>query len=169
MRVGRMAAERRRRGHHGDTWAAASAGDSTGFADAGPTVTIHVALEFRQRRGRKALVAPDGADQEPPTVPHSSTPTRNEVGPAVRILSRAFRWRRLLESGAFATVHEIATAEKINPSYVSRVLRLTVLAPEVIESIVSDVEDDGLQLERLMRPFPIPWQHQLFSSYPIAL
>ena len=49
---------------------------------------------------------------------------------------RAFRWRKLLETGAFATVEELAAAEKINPSYVSRVLRLTLLGPDIVEAIL---------------------------------
>lgn len=169
MSAERMAAERQQSGHRGDTGAVASARDSTGRAHAGPTVTVRVPIEFRQRRGRKALVAPDRAGQEHLTAPHSSMLTRNEVAPSVRALARAFRWRRLLETGVMATVQEIAAAENINPSYVSRVMRLTVLAPEIVEAIVKDSYQWGTSLHLLMQPFPVAWQHQLLSSYPIAL
>ena len=78
--------------------------------------------------------------------------------PALRALARAFRWRRLLETGAMATVHEIAAAENINPSYVSRVLRLTLLAPEIVEAVVAGIEvDSAAALDRLMMPFPVDW------------
>ena len=79
----------------------------------------------------------------------------------MRALARAFRWRKLLETGAVATVHEIAAAENINPSYVSRVLRLTLLAPEIVEAILAGVGGgDGSPLERLMRPFATDWGEQ---------
>jgi hypothetical protein len=50
----------------------------------------------------------------------------------VKAIARAFRWREMLENGTQSTIVEIATAEKINESYVGRVLRLTLLAPEVV-------------------------------------
>lgn len=124
------------------------------------TVTVHVEVEFRQRRGRKVLVAPDG-DGRDPLVQQSAPRGTDELTPAVRALARAFRWRKLLEAGAVATVHEIAIAENINPSYVSRVLRLTLLAPEIIEAVMEEMSASGAEtLARLMRPFPINWVRQ---------
>ncbi|SDB59468.1 hypothetical protein SAMN02982931_04802 [Bauldia litoralis] len=155
MSAGRMAAQRLRRSHRGDTGAEASAGDNAGHADARPTVTVHVPLSFRQRRGRKVLVAPDGLGQEPSRAPQVPTHTREEVTPAVRALARAFRWRKLLETGAVVTVQEIAATENINPSYVSRVFRLTLLAPEIVEAVME--VGDAATLDRLMIPFPVDW------------
>ena len=54
----------------------------------------------------------------------------------VKAIARAFRWRDMLESGEYATIREIADAEKINESYVGRVLRLTLLAPDIVEAIL---------------------------------
>jgi hypothetical protein len=76
----------------------------------------------------------------------------------MRTLARAFRWRKLLETGSLATVQEIAASEKINPSYVSRVLRLTLLAPEVVEALMTARAADAQSLDRLMKPFPVEWQ-----------
>jgi hypothetical protein len=75
-----------------------------------------------------------------------------------RALARAFRWRRLIETGRVETVHDIAAAENINQSYVSRVLRLTLLAPEVVEALIATRSQDAQSLDRLMKPFPIEWQ-----------
>ena len=161
MSAGRVAVERRARCHGTDTGTAASAGDSTGRADAGPTVTVRVPLSFGRRRGRKVLVAPEGGGQEALRAPRAPTHTRDEVTPAVRALARAFRWRKLLESGAVATVHEIAEAEKINPSYVSRVLRMTLLSPEVVEAVGAGIDKGGAAaLNTLMMQFPIDWSRQ---------
>ena len=53
-----------------------------------------------------------------------------------KALARGFRWRKLLETGAYGTIEEIAAAEKINSSYVSRLLRVTLLAPTTVEAIL---------------------------------
>jgi hypothetical protein len=87
---------------------------------AGPSVvTIKVPFAVRKRGGRKLVLAPDGAPI-PPLAPQVDSTL-------VKAIARAFRWQKMLETGRYATVKEIAKAEKINPSYVSRVLRLTLL------------------------------------------
>ena len=65
----------------------------------------------------------------------------------IKAVARAFRWREMLENGTHATIAEIAAAEKINESYVGRVLRLTLLAPDIIEVILRGRQQPGLQLE----------------------
>lgn len=54
----------------------------------------------------------------------------------VKALARAFRWKRMLESGEFVTIAKPAEREGIAPSYMTRVLRLTLLAPEIVEAIL---------------------------------
>jgi hypothetical protein len=71
----------------------------------------------------------------------------------VKALARAFRWRRILETGAVATVREIAAKEKINSSYVSRVLRLTLLAPAIVEAILDGRQPVEVTLPALMGAF----------------
>jgi len=108
-----------------------------------------LALAFRKRGGGKLMVSPDGV------------PPRQRVDNAmVKALARAFRWRKLLERGAYGTVEEIAAAEKVNASYVSRVLRLTLLAPDIVEAILDGRQPAGLQLDQLMRTFPVGWREQ---------
>jgi AraC-like DNA-binding protein len=70
-------------------------------------------------------------------------------------IARAFRWRKLLETGAYGTIEELAAAEKINASYVSRVLRLTLLAPDIIEAILDGRHAPGLTLANTMKHFPV--------------
>lgn len=67
----------------------------------------------------------------------------------------------MLESGRFATINELAAAEKINSSYVSRVLRLTLLAPDMVEAILDGRQPEGMTAPRLMEPFPVEWERQL--------
>ena len=78
----------------------------------------------------------------------------------VKALARAFRWRRMLETGRYGTITDLAAAEKINASYVSRVLRLTLLAPDIVEAILDGRQTEGVTLPRLMQPFSVAWQVQ---------
>jgi hypothetical protein len=81
----------------------------------------------------------------------------------VKALARAHRWKALLESGRYATVLELAEAEKINQSYLCRVLRLTLLSPEIAEAILDGRQCPGLTLHDLLVPFPHDWGAQRMS------
>ena len=78
----------------------------------------------------------------------------------IKALARAFRWKRMLESGEFATIAELAAREAIPSTYVARVLRLTLLAPELIEAILDGRQPRALTLPTLMKPFPAAWKEQ---------
>ena len=78
----------------------------------------------------------------------------------VRAIARAFRWRDMLESGTHATIAEIAAAEKINETYVGRVSRLTLPAPDIVETILSGAAAGGGDAGVLMRPFSVEWKQQ---------
>jgi len=118
------------------------------------TLTVRVPISIRTRGGRKLVLAPDGTKL-------AGTPVRRRVDSAmVKAVARAFRWREMLENGEYSTVREIATAEKINESYVGRVLRLTLLAPDIVEAILNGRQTPRLQLDALMRPFPTRWKEQ---------
>jgi hypothetical protein len=75
-------------------------------------------------------------------------------------IARAHRWRQMLESGEFASSTEIAAAEKINASYLGRILRLTLIAPDIIEAILGGRQPTTLQLDDLLKPLPAAWAHQ---------
>jgi hypothetical protein len=119
------------------------------------TVTVTVPFAIRKRGGRALVITPDGMTSAP--VP------RTRVDSALlKALARGFRWRKLLEKGDFSTIEEIAEAENINPSYVSRVLRMTLLAPEIVEGILAGRQPEGLTMARAMKPFPAEWRRQSF-------
>jgi hypothetical protein len=87
----------------------------------------------------------------------------------VKALARAFRWKRLLDDGRYASISEIASAEKIDRGYVGSILRLTLRAPTVVEAIVDGRHPTELQLSTLMKPFPLTWSDQcttLLSKAP---
>lgn len=123
----------------------------------GRTMVVSVPMTFRRRRGRKIIIVPDGAkEQSRPSVPLAN--------PIVTALARAYRWKRMLESGEYGSVRELATAENIGLSYLCRVLRLTLLAPDVVEAILDGCVSKELHLVNFLRPFPILWQQQKLLS-----
>jgi hypothetical protein len=60
----------------------------------------------------------------------------------------------------YASVSEIGDTENISKSYVSRILRLALLAPDIVEEILAGSADRSLMLERLERPLPARWEEQ---------
>jgi hypothetical protein len=122
--------------------------------DDGTTVTVRIPISIRRRGGRKLVLAPDGSSSA------WQTPGRRIDDAMIKAIARAFRWREMLEQGAHATITEIAAAEKINQSYVCRILRRTLLAPEIVEAILDGRQPAALQLHILMKPIPIIWESQ---------
>lgn len=124
----------------------------TGDANDGRTLTVRVPLTLQKRGGRRQVVLPDGASWSAPRPRIDNT--------MVKAIARAHRWRRLLESGRFASCAELAEAEKINDSYLARVLRLTLLAPDIVEAVLDGRQPVALQLDALLRPMPTDWAEQ---------
>ena len=120
------------------------------------TVTVTVPFAIRKRGGRKLVITPDGTTAAP-------TPRARVDSALLKALARGFRWRKLLEACDFATIEEIAKAENINSSYVSRVLRMTLLAPDIVEAILAGKQPEGLTMARAMQPFPGEWSRQTFG------
>ena len=113
------------------------------------TVTLHVPFRFVKRGGRKEMVLPEGAAQ-----------ARKPDNTLVKALARAFRWKRMLESGEFMSISELAEREGIAPSYMTRVLRLTLLAPHIVEAILDGRKGAEVTLTSVMGPFPLNWSEQ---------
>ncbi|MFZ3584672.1 hypothetical protein ACOI1H_21315 [Loktanella sp. DJP18] len=113
------------------------------------TVTIHVPFHVVKRGGRKEMQMPEGAAQP-----------RKTDSTLLKALARAFRWKRMLESGEFTTIAELAAREGIAPSYMTRVLRLTLLAPDIVEVILDGKPASDVSLARGLEPFPLEWDYQ---------
>jgi hypothetical protein len=122
--------------------------------DDGRTVTVRVPISIRTRGGRKLVLAPEGGKV-------TAAPVCRHIDNAMtKAIARAFRWREMIENGTYATIREIAAAENINETYVGRVLRLTLLGPELVEGILAGRHPD-LQLGQLVKKFPVDWDVQL--------
>jgi hypothetical protein len=115
------------------------------------TITVRVPLTIRARSGRKTIASPDGIRWS----------NRTRADPAmVKALARAFRWKRMLDEGRYASISDIAASEKIDRGYVGSVLRLTLLAPDIIDEILSGRHAPDLGLPTLLESFPTVWEQQ---------
>jgi hypothetical protein len=119
------------------------------------SITVQVPLAIRRRPGRKTIVSPAGAASVDRCI------ISRRADPAmVKALARAFRWKRMLEGRQHASISEIAKGEKIDRGYVGSILRLTLLAPDIIEAILDGRQKANLGLPRLLDPFPLDWTEQ---------
>lgn len=121
------------------------------------TTTIVVPFTIRKRGGRKLILTPDGTPASP------STRVRPDSA-LLKALARGFRWKKMLQEGDYQTLEEIADTENINPSYVSRLLRMTLLAPDIVEAILAGRQPPALTMAKAMQPFPVEWRQQIFAS-----
>jgi hypothetical protein len=124
----------------------------TRISQDGHTATVSIPVSFRQRGGHKQILSPAG------TAPWSPAPRTDTA--LVKAVVRAHRWRQMLEGGEYASSAELAKADKVNDSYLSRILRLTLLSPEITEAILSGRQTPGLELADLLRSFPLEWTEQ---------
>jgi hypothetical protein len=117
-------------------------------------------MRFAIRGGRKTLVSEIAS-------PKASPRTDNAL---LKALAKAYRWRRQIESGEYASITELANARHINESYACRLLRLTLLAPEIVTKILNGTATEMLSMRRLARPFPIEWHRQssAFISHDVG-
>ncbi len=114
------------------------------------TITIHVPFRIVKRGGRKEIIPPPGA----------STARPRSDNTLIKALARAFRWKRMLDSGAFTSVTEIAAQEHLSFTYVSRVVRLSLLAPDIVGAILAGRQPPTMMLADLLDKVPVDWEMQ---------
>src|SRR3984885_10784071 len=123
----------------------------------GCTATVSIPVTFRQRSGRKQILAPPGE------TPWSPAPRIDSA--LVKAVVRAYRWRHMLESGEYGSSAELAKAEKVNDSYLSRILRLTMMAPGIVEAILAGRQPSTPQLDSLLETLPSDWAQQYLTVF----
>ena len=121
----------------------------------GSILSVHVPIRFRRRGGRKLIIAPAGA----PEASWAPAPASTDAT-LIKALARAHRWKKLLDTKRYATIKEIAEAEKVAARYVGQLLQLTLLAPDIIESMLDGRLPKGIGLADLMKDIPAEWGEQ---------
>ncbi len=119
----------------------------------GHTIKVFVPMTFQRRGGRKLIIAPDGMNDW-------VQPQPKQDNTLIKAIARARRWQRMLEAGKVPSTRLLAEKEKINPSYLARIMRLALLAPDIIETILDGRQPKGLALADLLKPFPVEWDKQ---------
>ena len=119
----------------------------------GKTIIVRIPMAWKRRGGRKVIIAPDGGRAWAPAKPRPDDAL-------IRALARAHRWKGMLEEGRYRSAGELAEAECVTRSFVNRLLRLTLLAPDIVEAILDGRQPKGMQLEELTRAMPSGWAEQ---------
>ncbi|MCR0985276.1 hypothetical protein [Roseomonas populi] len=123
------------------------------------SLTVQVPLRIRRRPGRKTVVVPEGVVSS--VVPRPTTQTHGDPA-LVKALARAFRYQRMLDEGQYASITEMAEAERLDRGYMGRLLQLTLLAPEIVEAVL-DRAGSVPSLPQLMAPWPVIWNEQIVT------
>ena len=119
----------------------------------GDTITVFIPMTWKRQGGRKVIIAPDGGDAWAPARPRPDETL-------IRALARAHRWKAMLEDSRYRSAGELAEAEGVTRSFVNRLLRLTLLAPDIVEAILDGRQPKAMQLEELTRVMPSGWEEQ---------
>lgn len=119
--------------------------------DGGRILRIRIPLTIKKRGGRKEIVLP-------PYLPGDAAKLENTA--MVIALARAHRWAHLLETGKVDSVAALARHVGVDPAYISRHLRLTLLAPDIVVAILDGREPSGLSLAKLAKDIPVVWGEQ---------
>jgi hypothetical protein len=115
-------------------------------------IRVVIPLTIRKRNGRPKILPPDDMDQRD---------GRAQDPHVLRAIARAWSWRRQLETGAASTIQDIAAAENVSARFVSRMMRLAYLSPQVLEHLVIRRVPPALSLIDLIALADRPWAEQI--------
>lgn len=120
------------------------------------TIRVVIPLTFRRKNGRPKILPP--ADHRP-------TEARAQDAHVLRAIARAWNWRRRIERGEASTIADIATTEKVTDRFVSRMMRLAWLAPDVLEKLLIHRVPPALSLNDLIVVADLPWVEQMEAVF----
>jgi hypothetical protein len=124
------------------------------------TIRVVIPLTIRKRNGRPKILPPDH---------HVPAEARTQNAHVLRAIARAWNWRRRIERGEASTIADIATADKVTDRYVSRMVRLAYLAPDVLEKLVIHRIPPALSLNELVAVAVLPWEEQMETVFGTVL
>jgi hypothetical protein len=121
------------------------------------SLTVQVPLRIQRRPGRKTVITAQGEVAR--AIPQATAPTHADPA-LVKALARAFRYQRLLDEGKYVSISKMAEAERLNRGYMGRLLQLTLLAPDIVKTVLGGRQPEGLDLTRPMESVPAGWEQQ---------
>ena len=123
------------------------------LSEDGKTIIYRIPMRFHRRGGRRMIILPE----------HEAA-RKNTDGPSddpmVNALIKARRWQKMLDVGDAPTVRQLAEREKVDQSFMARILRLNNLAPDIVDAILDGRTPDTMSLETLRGSIPLVWQEQ---------
>jgi hypothetical protein len=119
----------------------------------GEAIVVHIPARFFRRHGRQMILTPNDASGKPPAIPDA-----NES--LIEALAKAHLWQKQLEAGEYGGVEDLAKAVGVDRTYVGRMLRLTALAPDIVEAVLRGNEPSGMSLRQLQKELPVNWDEQ---------
>lgn len=124
----------------------------------GGKVVVSVPVRFYRRNGRQMILADSiESDSIEAAVPNNALLTA---------LAKAYAWQEQLESGQFEDLEDIAKEQGVDRSYVGRMLQLTSLAPDIVESILAGQTFADISLRNFRKGIPVSWEEQRRSLIP---
>ena len=126
------------------------------YDDETKILSITVPVSFKRRKSRKTIVSPNGKNLK--AILEAEGPKQDMT--FVSALVKAFGWQEKLDSGKYASPKELAEKEKTEITHMYRLMRLTLLAPDIIQAIMDGQQPRALTLQNVVRGFPISWREQ---------
>lgn len=123
----------------------------------GDAIVVRIPVRFYRRNGRQ-MVLTRGDNGK-------ADPDRDTNGTRVSALAKAYRWQEQLESGEYGSMDELTEENGVDRTYIGRTLRLTSLAPEIVERILTGDEPEGLSLAKLRNDLPLVWTEQSWANW----
>lgn len=122
------------------------------FDERNQLLVVDIPMRMKKRGGRRCIIVPERLQ---------SADTKHDYSESLALaISRAHRWKELIDSGKFSSVSELANAIGMDVSYVARLYRLAFLAPDIIEAILDGNEPEGLSMRILSQTLPLDWREQ---------
>jgi hypothetical protein len=126
----------------------------------GGAVVVHIPAKFHKRNGQQTIIVAEDGKVVAPGAGTKPKDNRRVNRTLIEAIAKAHRWQEQIESGEYPGVDDLAQATRVDRSYISRVLQLTCLAPDLVEAILRGDEPDGMSLAKLRRNLPVKWDEQ---------
>ncbi len=135
--------------------------NSTVHREEDGSITISIPIRIRKYSGRQQVILPQN-------IVFNDFKEKQDLTVLQTALARGRQWQKMLESGKFKNLREIATAENVDPGYVSRMMNMNLLCPEIVRRILDDDIEADFAFNEIYRDIPVRWDEQ-FKKFKIPL